>query len=195
MTTITNNIIAKAAIAISSFIKNLDANITAGVHDILLVDGVQVSVEIKLNDETIVDRETYVATGRVAGLTVCKVIGFKSPSATNCELETRPSADIMLTKICKVMLDNAAHKGDTFYDLQCAVNNPKENEVFRGELATGHIVTVSNGVAKIYDVNGGDVAEIVLAHYTDFGLAMVQINRAIYGDMTVAPFAAFNLKG
>lgn len=195
MTVINSSIMTNAAIAISNFIKNIDADITAGVHPVLSQSDVHVTVEIKLDNETTAARETYIATGKVAGLPVCKIIGFKSATEANHEMENRPTVKIMMTKIAKVMLDNAEHTGDTFYDLQCAVNNPKEGDVFRCQLATGHVVIVADGIAKIYDVTYAHVADVVLAQYPDFGQAMVHINRAIYGHMASWPFAAFNLKG
>lgn len=181
MTTITKNIVEKAAIAISSFIKNIDQTTAAGEHEILLVDGVAVSVEIKTEDDI------YVATAKVAEYPVTKVVGYKA------ELDDRPDSEEIADKIAKVMFGFADHKDDTYYDVLCAIDNPKDEE-FSATLATGHQLAIVNGTCSVTNLNGDKLEDTVLADCRGFGSAMLRITRAIAKDMITNTFTPFELK-
>ncbi|QYN80053.1 hypothetical protein PQD71_gp160 [Kosakonia phage Kc263] len=187
MTTITKNIVEKAAIAISSFLKTIDQNATAGEHEILLVDSVPVSVEIKADDET------YIATGKVAGYTVVKTAGYIDPAFYPLNEKDYPEADEVAAKITKAMFGFADHKGDTYYDVLCAVDHPTGEE-FSATLATGHRLLIVNGNCSVINLNGDKLEDVVLEDCRAFGSAMLHISRAIAKDMVTNTFTPFELK-
>ena len=188
MTTINKNVIDKAAIAISSFIKNIDKDTPAEEHQILLVDGVPVSVEIKIKGDT------YTATAKVAELSVFKTTGYRNPADYSLELGARPGPEELSIKIAKVMFGHAEHGGNTYYDLLCAVNNPTPGS-FSTKLATGHEVVINDALGYVNDPSGNKLKDIRLEDYSAFGSAILQISNAIAGNMTVVPFTQFQLKG
>lgn len=187
MTTINKNIIDKAAISISSFIKNIDKNTPADDHQILLVDGVPVAVETKVKDDL------YTATAKVAGYSVFKTTGFKNPADYSLELNARPGPEELSIKIAKVMLDNAGHDNDTYYDFLCAINDA-ETKSFTATFPTGHVIVINDGMCHVNDLSGNKLKDIKLGDFSAFGSAVLQIKNVIAGNMTVASFTPFELK-
>lgn len=187
MTTINKNIIDKAAISISSFIKNIDKNTPADDHQILLVDGVPVAVEIKVKDDV------YTATAKVAGYSVFKTTGFKNPADYSLELNARPGPEELSIKIAKVMFGYAEHGNNTYYDVLCAINDTTTKS-FTATLATGHVIVINDGACHVNDLSGNKLKDIKLEDFSAFGSAILQISNAIAGNMTVASFTPFELK-